>query len=121
MAHEFEMIQDGLVRLAFIGDINEADVEAFIQDMQPHLDAVTAGGFLNMLIDASRDGKLSSGARRAFTELNKDPRIRRVGICHISPFNRVFATFLMKATGRQNIGFFDSEAEALVWLNMDDK
>jgi len=116
MTHELAMIQDGLVRLAFIGDISEADVEAFIQDLQPHLDAVTAGNALHMLVDASRDGKMSSAARRTFTELNKDPRFGRIGICHINPFNRVFATFLMKATGRQNIGFFDSEGEAMKWI-----
>jgi hypothetical protein len=114
MTHEREKIQDDLVRLAFIGDIDEADVEVLIQDLQPHLDGVAASNALHMLVDASRDGKMSSAARRTFTDLNKDARFGRVGICQISRVNKVIATFIMKATGRQNIRFFDTEEEALV-------
>jgi hypothetical protein len=121
MAHELEMIKDGLVRLAFIGDIGEADVDAFIQDLQPYLNAVTEGNFLDLLVDSSRGGKMSSVARRKFTELNKSSRFGRIGICNINAFNRVFTTFLMKATGRQNMGFFDSEEEALAWLDKGGK
>jgi hypothetical protein len=82
---------------------------------------VAENDFLDVLVNSSRSGKMSSAARRAFTKLNQSPRFERIGIYNVNPFNRVFTTFLMKATGRQNIGFFDSEEEALVWLNKDDK
>ena len=116
MAHELAMGDDGILRMAFIGDVDEAAITAWISDMQPFLETAEKGK-LKMLVDASRDGKMSSTARRTFTEVNRDPRLDKIAIVKISRFNRVMATFIMTATGRHNIRFFDEEAEALVWLN----
>ena len=116
MAHELDLIEEGIVRLAFIGDITDADVDAFLQGFLPFMEATTTDHPLGLLIDASRDGKMVPSARRNFTDLNKDPRLGYIAISNINRFNRVVATFIMKATGRNNIRFFDSEAAALAWL-----
>ena len=122
MAHKIETIRDNLVKVTFIGDRNEADIRAFIQDFQPYLDAVTVDNSLNVLFYSSRrEGQLSPGIRRAYADIYKDPRLGHIGVCHVKPAIRVFATFLMKATGRQNIGFFDTEEEALAWLDKGGK
>lgn len=116
MSYELDKIQDNIIRLAFIGDINESDVEALIKDFRPYLEATPPGKSIGLLIDASRDGRMSPSARRNFTKLNHDSRLGGVGICNVGRLNRVMATFVMKATGRDNIHFFDTQAEAIVWL-----
>ena len=116
MAQELDMIEDGIVRLAFIGDITDVEVDTFLKGFQTYLEAATLEQPLGLLVDASRDGKMAPSARRNFTELNKDPRLGHIGICNVSRFNRVVATFIMKATGRDNIRFFESQADALAWL-----
>jgi hypothetical protein len=121
MAHKLQLIRDGLVRLAFIGDIGEADVDAFIQDLQPYLDTLSEGDVLDLLVDGGPAGKMSSAARRKFSKNGEDRRYGLTGTYNVKPFNRVFALFMMKITGRQNIRLFDSEEEAIAWLNEGEK
>jgi hypothetical protein len=116
MAHELKMGNDGIIRLSFIGDISKEDVEAYERDLLPYLDAATETSKLNIISYSGREGKYSSDARRRFTELNKDLRVGRVAILGGNRFNRVMATIILKATGRQNIRFFDTEEEAVAWL-----
>ena len=117
MTHELEQREDGIVRLAFIGDMDKAAMTDYIKDFRPYLEATTKAEPMRLLVDASRDGKMSSAARHTFADLNRDVRLGRIAICHISRFGRVVATFAMKATGRANIRFFETEAEAVQWLN----
>ena len=48
---------------------------------------------------------------------DNEPRYGKVAIVNASRFTRVAATFMMKATSRDDsVRFFDNETEALGWL-----
>lgn len=116
MAHELRMGNDGILRVAFIGDMGKDDVEAYIRDLAPFRATATEAEPLIFIIDTSRLGKASSAARRIFAELAREPRIGRSALIGVNRYVRVLAGFLGKATGRGNFRFFDSEEEAVAWL-----
>jgi hypothetical protein len=116
MAHEFSVGEDGLVRLAMIGNITDDDVTALVNELQPHLDNATPEIPLRIIVYAGREERTEPAARKRFVELNKDPRIGMMAIVGGSRFNRVVATIILKATGRSIIHFYETEAEAVAWL-----
>lgn len=117
MTHELKMGSDGIIRLKFIGAIDIDVVEAYVQDLTPYLNAATDTNKLRIILFAGDEGKYSSDARRRFTELNQDSRMGRIAMVGANRFNRVIATIILKATGKENIRFFDTEAEGIAWLN----
>jgi hypothetical protein len=119
MAHEMRMGDDGILRVAFIGDMDREDVEAYIRDLAPFRATATEAKPLTIIVDTSRLGKASSAARKAFIGLANDPRIGRSALIGVNRYVRVLAGFLAKAAGRENYRFFDSEEEAVAWLKND--
>lgn len=116
MAHEIEMKDDGVVHISFIGDIDLEAINAYAQDLTPYLEAASETNKVCMISHSGREGRFSSDARRCLMELNQDPRVGRVGVLGGNRFNRVMTNIILKATGRENIRFFDNEKEALIWL-----
>jgi hypothetical protein len=119
MAHELRMRDDGILWLAQIGDVDEEDMDAFLGDLTPFLEAATEGQSLLILSDTSRTGKLSANARKLLAGLGRDPRLRKTAILGSGRYTRVVASFINKAAGRDNIRFFDSEQEAIAWLKAE--
>ncbi len=119
MAHQLKMGDDAILRVAFVGDVGKEDIEAFIEDFTPFLEAAAEAEPLFVLMDVSQGGKASSAARKIIAELSRNPRLRKVGIVGITSYARVLAGFLNKATGRDHIHFFESEEKALAWLKVE--
>lgn len=117
MTHNMKMGNDGILRVAFIGDVSRADFESYHRDLTPFMDASTPSNPLFTVLDTHQTGKLSSAVRQGFTELNRDPRVGHTGIIGASRTIRVFINFLLKATQRNNVDFFESEDHAIEWLN----
>jgi hypothetical protein len=87
-----------------------------VNKLTPYLESATETEPLLLLSDVSRLGKVSVKARSALAGLSGDPRLGKNAILGSSRYQRVLATFIDKAVGRDNIRFFDTEAEALAWL-----
>jgi hypothetical protein len=120
MARKISMGDDGILRMELIGDIDKGDMEAYVKDVTPFLEAATEAEPLLVLTDSSRSGKLSSGARKLSAEVNRDPRMGKTAVIGEGRrYFRVMAGFILKATGRDNIRFFDTEEEALTWLKSE--
>ena len=116
MAHEVNIGDDGILRMAFIGGMDEEDTKAFREEFDPILKSATEAEPLRILVDGSRSGKYTSAARRIFVELQRSPLIGDVALVGASRYSRVLAGFVLKATGRDNVRLFESEEEALGWL-----
>jgi hypothetical protein len=54
--------------------------------------------------------------RKAFFDLNSDPRLGKSATVGVDRYTRVLLDFMLKATKRDNIRLFDTEEEALAWL-----
>jgi ABC-type transporter Mla MlaB component len=118
MPYELSMGDDGILRLAFIGDIDAEDVLAYVEEYTPFSEAAIETGPLRILVDASQVGKVSSSARKALVEVYRAPgtEMMTTAIVGANRYIRVLAGFIMKALGRKGLRFFDSEEAALAWL-----
>jgi hypothetical protein len=116
MAHELGMGDDGILRVVLIGYMGKEEAEAFVEDTLPFRETVTEAEPLRVLWDASQAGKTSWAGRKAYNKLNSDRRVGKVAAVGANRYTRVLGSFVLKATGRDNIHFFDSEEEAMAWL-----
>ncbi len=116
MAHEIHMDTDGILRVALIGEFDKGEVEFLQRGLAPFLEAATPSNPLHVILDAGRIGKLLMDARDYFTELNKDPRLGQMAVVHADAQMRVLSRFIPKASGRDNLRVFESDADALKWL-----
>lgn len=118
MPYQIQMGDDGILRIDFAGGSLERDeVNDFVRDFTVYLDAVTPEAPLRTLTVADQSGaKLSSKTRKAFADLNNDHRLGKAATVGINRYTRVLVGFVLKATGRDNIRFFDTEESALAWL-----
>ncbi|MGC9395566.1 MAG: hypothetical protein ACP5J4_11995 [Anaerolineae bacterium] len=118
MPYQIQMGDDGIVRIDFAGGVLEREeVDDFVRDFHVYLDAATPKAPLCTLTAAGRSGvKLSSKVRKAFSDLNNDPRLGKSATVGVDRYTRVLIGFVLKATGRDNIRFFETEEEALAWL-----
>lgn len=117
MPYEFYMRDDGILALAFLGDQNIEDLQTFRSKFQPMLDAVSEDKPLLVLVDGTQAGRFTAAARKSFLELNRDARIGAAAIWGASRYTRVMADFVLRATNRKNIAFFDTKQQAIDWLH----
>jgi len=52
--------------------------------------------------------------------LNQDPRFGSVAFIQPSRRAKILGQFILKATQRNNIRFFDEETEAIAWLELQN-
>lgn len=116
MGNKIRKIEESILHSTFTGDIGLADVAEFVENVDPYMQTMTMP--LHFVVDAAPEGRWSLDARRQFTKMfDNEPRYGKVAIVNASRFTRVAATFMMKATGRDDtVRFFDTEADALAWL-----
>jgi len=112
------MGDDRILRIDFAGGtLERAEVDDFVRDFHVYLDAATPEVPLRTLTIADQSGKkLSSQVRKAFADLNLDPRLGKSATVGTNRYIRVLVGFVLKATGRDNIRFFETEEQALAWL-----
>jgi len=78
------------------------------------------GGLVDfVLIDLKESSDFSSSARKVWVSFLKDERIKKTAIYGGNIFVRTLASFVIAATGKKNIRFFNSEAAARDWLCTD--
>lgn len=122
MPYQMQVEDDGIVRINFGGGTLEHDeVDDFVRDFTAYLDVAAPEMPLRTLTVADQSGvKLSPKTRKAFAALNLDRRLGKSATVGINRYTRVLVGFVLKATGRDNIRFFDTEEEALVWLREEE-
>lgn len=116
MAHQLQLESERVLRLTFIGDTDRWGAEKLVTDFRPFLEQVTADNPWLILWDDTRGGRASADVRKVYADLNRDPRIGKVAIFGAQRYGRVLGEFVLKLTGRNNVRFFDNEAEARTWL-----
>lgn len=116
MPYEFGVRDDGILSLVFLGDQDVEDLRAFRVEFDPHLAAASTAKPLLVLVDGTQSPRFTAGARKSFLELNRDARIGAAAIWGVDRYTRVLADFVLRATSRKNIAFFDTEQQAIDWL-----
>ncbi len=117
MPYQMLMCEDGIVKISFDGGLERDELDQFVDDVTRYLESATPEAPLRTLAIADQTGmKFSPAVRKAFTNLNADPRLGKCATVGVDRYMRVLVGFILKATRRDNIRFFDSEELALVWL-----
>ena len=118
MAYSMTLRDDGLLWVEFVGDVSEKEMEDYIAEYTQYLEKATPEQPLHFLVDSSKVGKLSSGARKALVQGFRvsDPRIGNTAMFGANRYARVLTSFILKAVGRNDIRMFDSAEDALAWL-----
>jgi hypothetical protein len=110
------MGDDGIVRVQYIGDIDRDGAEAFADYLAPHFAAASEKNLVKVIAFSGSEEKYRSGARQKFAEINREPMLGAVAVVGTNRTTRVMATLILKATGRDNIRFFDEESDAVAWI-----
>lgn len=100
-----------------IGDITDEVAIATRDATYKLMDDVD--GKLNVLIDINKTGKPSKKARNIFKEFLDHERWGKVAIFGMHPVARMVATFGIGVSHKQDVRFFKTKEEALVWLKGD--
>jgi len=72
-----------------------------------------------ILIDLHQSKGFSSSARKIWAEFLKNDKIKRAAIFGGNVFVKTIATFVVAATGKKNVQFFDTKEGALAWIKED--
>ena len=102
------------------GNLDNGIVENFRREYSPYLDASTPENPLQNVFLFQNLGKLSLMLRKYLIELNQDPRFGFSAFVQPSRRARVLGQFIHKATKRDNIRYFNDEAEAVAWLKLQN-
>lgn len=72
-----------------------------------------------ILIDLHQSTEFSSSARKIWAEFLKNDKIKRAAIFGGNVFIKTIATFVIAATGKKNVRFFNTKEEARAWIKED--
>jgi len=119
MGYKVQQISENIISLDLIGDFSAEDATNHVLEMDPILERLSASGNqVHFLVSTAELGKISLEGRRSFGERNGDPRLGSTAVVGVNRFLKIVAQFVMVASGKQNIRFFDAadEVSALNWL-----
>jgi len=93
----------------------EEDAIRFKKELFEILDKIE--GKARILGDASGAGfGPTFSARKIYTEIIKSPKIGKAAIFGLNKANKVIVSFLLRASGKNDLKVFSNEEEALKWL-----
>ncbi len=69
-----------------------------------------------ILIDLRQSTEFSSSARKIWVEFLQNDKIKKTALFGGNVFVKTLATFVMAATGKKDIKFFNTEEEAKGWF-----
>jgi hypothetical protein len=118
MAYKIGMLQDNILRVTFEGELNQEDMEGYLQEYNRYLANVSETEPLLFLVNSAEVTKVSASARKYFVQVLRqpDPRTGRTAMVGSSRYVRVLTGFILKAVGRDDIQLFDTEEQGLAWL-----
>lgn len=116
MAFNITMEDDGILRISLSGIFDKFDAESLSRKLDPFIDASTENDPINIIFSPELIEKLTSKGRKYLTDLHKDSRIGNSAIINPPRSILVLVRFIMQATNKENIAFFDDEASAYQWI-----
>jgi len=110
----FYLGEDNILYETVVGEVDEKMVRAMNDATNKLTD--TGKGKVNVLVDLSRTGKSTPGARKQARERLEVEGIGKVAFFGLHPVARVLASFFMGVTRKEDMRFFKTREEALAWL-----
>ena len=105
---------EGIIRNVSWGDREEEDARREAAEILRV--AESRPGKVLILVDLSRSGKASSGARKVYAELLQSEGFAKVAYFGMKTLTRVIVSFIIRFAGVENARYFATEEDALRWL-----
>ncbi len=119
MGYKIEKLDNNIIKFDMFDTFSAEDAVGHAVEMDPILSQLElAGQKAAFLIYTTNLNKISVEGRRSFSERNGDPRIGKTAVIGVNRFLKVIARFIIVASGKDNIRFFDvpDEGDAIAWL-----
>jgi len=120
MSYEIKMGPEGILRIKMAGNMDNGIVENFRREYSPYINASTPENPLRNLFFFENLEKISSMIRWYLIELSQDPRFGYSAFIQPSRTAKILGQFILKASQREHIRFFESESEAIAWLQLEN-
>ncbi len=117
MPFEIKMGSDGILRIELSGDLDQTILETFRRELTPYVEASTPSKPLKNIVYFKQIGALAPAIRHYLIDLNRDQRLGQTAYIHPPAKARVLGRFILNATGRDHIEYFEQEQEAVKWLH----
>ena len=120
MGYSIERLGTNIIKFEMEGIFSAEDALNHEQQMDPILSELAQNGLkAQFLIYTANLSRISVEGRRSFSARNGDDRIGKTAVIGVNRFLKVIARFIMVASGKDNIKFFDEDDEdqAIAWLN----
>jgi len=118
VAFKLRMGDDTILRLSLSGVFDKFDAETLSRDLYPFLEASTEKDPIKIIIFPQQIEKITSKGRKFLTELHKNKRMGNSVFISPSRSTRVLVRFIIQATNKENIAFFDDEKSAEKWIKV---
>lgn len=109
--------KEGIIRNKAWGDFDEQDAKDQSNEIIQLINS--RDGKLCLLNDLTDAGTASSGARKIYSSLLKNDKIKKRAFVGMKIVTRVIVSFIMNFSGVKNARYFATEKEALTWLKED--
>ena len=106
--------KDGIVHYTIAAPVDEKDA---IRLDTTGAEFINRGEASFVLINIQQSINFSSGARRVWVKFLQNPKTKKAAIYGGNIFVRTLASFVIAATGKTNIKFFETEQQALDWFH----
>ncbi len=119
MGYVIERLDDNIIKFNMFDTFTAEDAESHSLEMDPILDELAQKNKQALFLIYTSDlKKISVEGRRSFSERNGDDRIGKTAVVGVNRFLKIIARFIIVASGKDNIRFFDEpdEADAIAWL-----
>lgn len=107
--------EDGMIVYRLTTSVDDTEAKRLDELGRVFLDRNEAD---HILIDIQKSSDFSSAARKRWVNFLQHPRIVKVAIFGGNIFIRTLATFVIGASKKKNIKFFETEEEARKWLSV---
>ncbi len=113
--HRMIRLKDNIVLIRAIGPTDDelvAECEEVASSFAKNIEQPC-----HYLIDLNKAGKQSPRARRLWQGLSQGEKVDKVALFGLHPVARVMASFVMGISKRDNVRFFKTEDQAMLWLS----
>ncbi|HAT68209.1 MAG: hypothetical protein A2481_04035 [Candidatus Yonathbacteria bacterium RIFOXYC2_FULL_47_9] len=104
---------DNIVRYTICTPVDPDEAVRLSTVGKKHLDDGEASF---VLIDLHQSTEFSSAARKIWVDFLQNEKIKKTAFFGGNVFVKTLATFVIAATGKKDIKFFNTEEEALAWF-----
>jgi len=113
--NRLQLLDENILAITIVGEV---DIETAVKckTVAYKFMDIVARDKMKTLIDLTQSAQQPSESRKLVKEIWNDDRTGKVAIFGLNPVAKAVASFVIGATQKEDIHFFKTKEDALVWL-----